>query len=61
MAHEERMQEYQAIGAAIASGVFDNVLPEGGCSHRTLTIGMQVEQLLIEFWMGVEADPPSSC
>jgi PadR family transcriptional regulator, regulatory protein AphA len=60
--HEARLAEYEAIERAIASGAIgDGDIAPGGCTHQTLRAGQRMEQLMIDFWTGVEAEPPSAC
>ena len=51
-AHQQRLSDYQALA--------NDDLPLGPdtCRGRTLLLGLQLEQLMIEFWRGVESDPP---
>ena len=60
-AHEQRLTEYLAIEAAIHSGELGDMMLDGGCSHRTLSVGMGMERLMIDFWRGIEAHPPDHC
>jgi DNA-binding PadR family transcriptional regulator len=60
-AHQQRLAEYEDIGRAIAAGEMGDAMLDGGCCHRTLTIGLRMERLMIDFWTEVETDPPAHC
>jgi PadR family transcriptional regulator AphA len=59
-AHTRRLAEYDQIEQAINSRTEMATIQTGGCVHRTLTAGRQVEQTMIDFWHDVLQSPPTA-